>query len=192
MSHVALCFWSHMNKMLKILLISSGVICIVMMAGFVFLISRLSPGYEVHGESVYFRSFSNVNFKIERREVKDADPDSIRSIRFSGGKYAKDKDRAFFEGISITDADVESFRVLDWRKQFSRDKTRVYWASLEVSKDPEHFEILGAGYSRDRENVYNGSRPIEGADPNSFVVTDATTFRAKDKHHRYNLGRIED
>ena len=160
-----------------------------MIVGILSLFSRMMPGYEVSNGKVFFRSFNNMNWKVERREVEKADPKTLRKVGRSGGLYGKDDRNVFFEGIWIKDADLETFRVLDWRNEFSRDKNWVYWKSIRLSDDPEHFEILAGGYSRDRENVYYASSAIEGADPNSFVVTIETMGRGRDKNREYNLGR---
>lgn len=181
-----------MNKFLKFTLWGFGLGSLFVFAGLFVLISRWMPGYEVREGRVYFRSFNNMNWKVERKEVKEADPNSIQTLRGSGGLYATDNETAFFDGIWIKDADVASYCVLDWRKQFSRDQNWVYWTSIRLSNDPDHFEILEGGYSRDRENVYYSSSAIEGADPKSFIVTSATMGRGRDQFREYNLGRPVD
>ncbi|MEL6107079.1 MAG: DKNYY domain-containing protein [Planctomycetota bacterium] len=181
-----------MNKALKFTLWGLGIALLLVVAGVFMLVSRLMPGYEVRESRVFFRSFNNLNWKVERKEVTEANPDSIRTLRGSGGLYAKDKETAFFRGIWIKDADIESFRVLDWRKELSRDRNWVYWTSIRLSNDPNHFEVLDGGYSRDRENVYYASSAIKGADANSFVVTSPTTGRGRDNKREYNLGRPVD
>ncbi|MEO1527941.1 MAG: DKNYY domain-containing protein [Planctomycetota bacterium] len=178
-----------MNKWLKYSLFAFGTFAILAIAGVFLLVSRLMPGYEVADGTVYFRSFNNMNWKVERREVKKADSVSIRKIGGSGGLYGKDDSFVFFEEIWIKDADAESFHVLDWRRNFSCDKNWVYWQSIRLSDDPDHFEILQGGYSRDRNYVYHASSAIEGADPDSFVVTSETMGRGRDANREYNLGR---
>ena len=181
-----------MPKVLKLFLIGFAVLVLATCSGTLYLISRMWPGYEVTNNRVYFRSFNNLNWKIERREVQKADPKTIRSVRSSGGLYAKDKECVFVEGSRIGNADPESFRVLDWRQKYSRDKSFVYWHSVQMSDDPDHLEILGAGYARDRKQVYYNSSIVEGADVNSFSVTSITMGRAEDKDRKYNLGRPMD
>lgn len=163
---------------------------LLVVASFLFLVTKLQSGYEIQNGVVLFRSFNNLNWKIERKEVADADPNHLKTLRRSGGLYASDGVKVFHEASVISGADPSTFRVLDWRGGYGRDAEQVFWATIPMSRDPENFKILGAGYSLDSKFVYNGSKPIEGADPESFEVVDPVVFEARDKNHRYNLGRI--
>lgn len=157
------------------------------------LISSLSSGYEITDGRVYFRSYNNVTWKVERKEVKGANAAKLKTIRRSGGLYATDGARVYFEGIVLSNAAPESFQVLDWRGQYSCDSQKAYWTSIPFSDDPENLEVLSRSYTRDRTNVYFASKTIEGADPTSFVVDDEVIRKAHDKNHRYTMGRrVED
>ena len=175
----------------KILAVLFGLLAASIVVLIVVLVGKLSPGYEVTNGSVYFRQFNNLNWKTERREVVGANADSFQGMRSSGGKYGSDDKHVYFENTLITNGDPQTFRVLDWRNELSRDAQRVYWKSIELSDDPEHFEILDGGYSRDAHHVYYASHIVEGADPDSFVVTAAATSAAKDKDHQYEMGRLK-
>lgn len=152
-------------------------------------LSKLSSGYEVSDGSVYWRHFNNVNWKVERRQVAEADPLTIATVSHSGGLYGTDGTHVFCEGELIADAHSGTFVVLDWREHLSHDAYHVYWKTIRMSSEPEHFEVLSRGYSKDSKQVYYASRVVEGADPATFVVTGTSTSQAKDKNYEYDMGR---
>lgn len=181
-----------MTNWKKILFIMAGFIC----AGLFVLaicvwtfISSLSSGYEITRGKVAFRSFNNMNWRVERREVQNADAESFETVSRSGGLYAKDANGVYFEGTSLSNADPSTFQVLDWRGKYSRDAHQAYWSSIPFTNDPDNLELLTRSYSRDSNNVYYASKVVEGADPASFVVDGTSTSHAHDKNHRYNMGR---
>ena len=155
------------------------------------LVSRLKSGYEVGCRRVFFRTFNNLNWQVDRTEVVGAIPDSFQTIAGSGGKYGSDGSQVFFESTSISNADSDTFHVLDWRRELSRDVQNIYWKSILLSRDPDNFEILERGYSKDSSHVYYASWVVENADPNTFVVTGKATSTAKDKNHNYDMGRLK-
>lgn len=181
-----------MKTLLKVVAVGFVLAVLLAIVSVWFLFSSLSSGYEVSGGEVFFRSFSNVNWKVERKKVDGADPKSIRTVRRSGGLYASDGKSVFYEGNSITDADPETFKVLDWRECYSADSQKVFYGCFVVSSDPANFQILSRGYSKDLDNVYYGRSVVEGADPKSFVVTGTVTSEAKDKNRKYDMGRPAD
>ncbi len=150
---------------------------------------QLGPGYSVKRGGVSFYHFDNTDWKRKVKPLPEADPKTFRRVRASGGRYGKDAHQVFFETTDIRGADPASFQVLDWRATYSRDQHRVYWASIAISKDPEHFEILSNAYARDQTHVYFGARSIPGADPVSFEVTDITTGKGRDQYREYVHGR---
>ena len=156
------------------------------------LLSSASSGYEVTDGQVYFRSFDDLHWKVERREVAGADPARMRTISGCGGLYGTDETNVYYEGVSLTAVDAATFEVIDWRNGYSRDARRVYWHSMQVSDDPSTFQVLGGSYSRDAHRVYYTKNVLEGADVDSFVVTNEATGEATDKTHRYRLGRVDD
>jgi len=155
-------------------------------------LSNLTSGYEVDNGTVYYRSFNNLNWKVERREVIDAHPETIATFANAGGRYGTDNTSVYYHETQIIDADPQSFQVLDWRGNFSRDANRVYWKSIRITSDPENFQILSRGYSKDTEHVYYYSKIVEDADPTTFVVTGTTTSHARDKNQEYNTGRNQE
>ncbi len=154
-------------------------------------LSQLSNGYEVTDGKVFYRTFNNVNWQVDRKEVVGADPNSITTLENSGGQYASDDTRVFFQETGISNADASSFRVLERRRKFSRDANHAYWKSIRLSDDPNNFEVLSRGYSKDTQHVYFTSQIVEDADPDTFIVTGTTTSHAKDKNYQHDMGRIK-
>lgn len=150
---------------------------------------KSNSGYRVRDSKVYFRSFDNMQWQFQSKEVRGADPKTIRTLPRSGDLYGADNKRVFFGEVSLTNADPGSFLVVDWRQEYSRDANQIYWKSIPVTDDVEHWQILSRGYSKDRDHVYYGKTIVEGADPASFVVTGEVTSHAQDKNHSYNMGR---
>ncbi|MEP3480601.1 MAG: DKNYY domain-containing protein [Fuerstiella sp.] len=137
-----------------------------------FTISRASDGYEISDGKVHYRTFDNVNWKVVRREVDGADPQTFSTVSGSRGKYGSDQHQVYFHEIWLSHADPSSFQVLDWRQKFSRDANHIYWKSILLSDDVENFQILSRGYSKDSRHVYHASQVVEGADPKTFIVTE--------------------
>ncbi len=179
----------------KALLIAAVLLCVAFVVLCVcsgvlyYAFSSVSSGYEVAGGTVYYRSFNNLNWQTERKEVPEANAATMQTLVGSGGLYGSDGTTVFFQGTSISDADPDTFKVLDWREEYSRDKNRAYWKTIAVSDSPDSFQILGANYSKDNSQVYYCAKPIEGADPASFRLTDKVTGRAEDENYEYKLGR---
>ena len=181
-----------MSRRKRILKMMLGVIVfffIVFATGLWWLIRSLSPGYEVTDGRVFFRSFDNMKWQVERVEVLNADPSGIRTIRGSGGLYGADENRVFFEGREIEEADPNSFQILDWRESFSRDAQHVFCDTRRISDDAENFVVLTRGYAKDSHHVYYAAKTVEDADPDTFVVTGTATSHARDKNHQFNMGR---
>ena len=174
---------------LKIMLAIGVTLVLILAIVFWWLLSSVSNGYEVDEGKVYFRSFNNQTWKIDRRQVDGANADTIKAIGSSGGLYATDGKTVFFQETSITAADPNTFRILNWREELSRDANHVYWKSQSISDDPDNFKILTRGYSKDSKHVYYASWIVEEADPATFVVTGTVTSQAHDANHQFNMGR---
>lgn len=113
------------------------------------------------------------------------------SIRSMGPSYVKDRNQVFYLGRKISNADPESFEVLNGGP-FSRDKFRVYYSTDTVpGAHPETFQVLERSYSKDAQNVYyleNGNQVkiIDNADPVSFKVTPYDSIRKSDAYDGKN------
>ena len=150
------------------------------------LVSWLETGYDIGGGKVTFHTFNNAIWRVVRRDLKGADPKSFRTLSRSGGKYGADNQQMFFEGVEIVGAAPGTFEVLDWRQGFGRDHQHVYYRRIKVSDDPDSFQSLTKSYSKDSQRVYYMHHVVEGADPDTFVVTSEVMSQAKDKHGIYH------
>lgn len=109
------------------------------------------------------------------RPVEGADAASFRLI---GDGYAVDAERAYYGGAGFSVCDPATFRVIvGGVDRLAADDACVYSASFRLPLEHrESFSVLGAGYSRDRSQVYWGHRVVEGADPRSFTVPDGMRY----------------
>ena len=111
----------------------------------------------------------------------------------TGSHIYKDNYHVIYQGKVIWDSDVGSLELFDG---YATDKNRVYLRG-HVSKrlDPETFELLGCGFWRDKQGVYNEfvgfEKPILEIDKDTFEVRDPRKcytkglYTAKDKNKFY-------
>ena len=89
--------------------------------------------------------------------------------------FAVDQYAVYFKGRKVEHATPEGFTPLtDSEYGYSRDKYRVFLDNEVILKaDPESFEVLEFPYSRDKNDVYNGTLPmnLNKNDIKSFKVT---------------------
>lgn len=94
------------------------------------------------------------NYYLTKRttvdRVKNADPASFSVIE-SG--YAKDKIRAYSEGIGFAVKDVATIEVINGR--FIKDKTGVYFEKAPVQgSDAASFRVVNNNYAQDTAHIY--------------------------------------
>lgn len=70
----------------------------------------------------------------------------------------------------LKNADPISFLVNKRFSEFARDKNNVWFISVELGVDKASWEIISQSYSKDKINVYCGSRQLPDADPKTFKV----------------------
>lgn len=117
----------------------------------------------------------------------------VKEFKDDAGKRVEmgiDKNAAYqcFDGRvnRIESSSIAHFRPI--RDNYFKDKTTVWWGGRELpGVNPDTFRLLGGRYSTDGKNVYHLYNLVEGADIDSFKVTDRN--RAKDKNHKYKLSR---
>jgi hypothetical protein len=127
--------------------------------------------------------------------VRDADPSSYRLLTHG---YARDRQRAFYEGQSFSVRDVESFTPLN--AQFARDQVRGYYQRAEIpGSDGASFALIGEHedhYVRDRKQVYYAEiktdDPNRGAYPVARPLRDAdpSSFRALERGYAADAGQV--
>ncbi len=130
--------------------------------------------------------------------------------------YAKDIDTVIVADhlgtiLEITDADPATFTILG--ENFARDNKTVFTIVetgggmmykpriLKIDgADPATFVVLDSGYAKDKNRVYfsawKAAIEVVDADPVTFAITDiksdvdANSYKAKDKNHFYDFGKI--
>lgn len=70
----------------------------------------------------------------------------------------------------LKNADPSSFRVNKKFREFSRDKSHIWFISIELIADRETWEPISQAYSRDQIKVYCGVHQLSDADPKTFKV----------------------
>ncbi|NBF41850.1 MAG: hypothetical protein GVY14_15680 [Spirochaetes bacterium] len=140
----------------------------------------------------------------DRAPIETADPESFEAL---SGVLGKDARGVFFYAEPVRPApDIASFSIVPGSSgDYATDAEHVYHfgqdsAAIVRSADPRTFSVLERGYAKDTRRVYHSvgyERPVvvEGADPESFVVTGwdgATRSDARDAHRRYQDGKPVD
>jgi hypothetical protein len=84
--------------------------------------------------------------------------------------YAADAHAAYFDGVTVTNADPRSFRQI--KDYYWRDNHRVFLMASEIKgTDPETFRLLpGSGWARDRNDAYYRATPLNVRDIATFTL----------------------
>lgn len=118
---------------------------------------------------------------------------SLGAERSTANDIYRDNYHVIYQGKVIWDGDVDSLKLFDG---YATDKNHVYLDGY-VSKqlDPETIELLGCGFWRDKNGVYNVwagmHKPIPEIDKDTFEVRDPrechsdVPYTAKDKYRFY-------
>ena len=135
---------------------------------------------------------------------KNEEGESNKKIDLGWG-YEKDNDFVFYANKKIEGADLETFEPLEsfivgamYDTYIFKDKHSVYLRGHKISyADPDTFEVLGGGYSKDGVSVYYITEKVEGADSKTLELIYypgpgyETVDYAKDKNHVYFKGEIK-
>ena len=136
------------------------------------------------------------------RAVLGADPFSFKFVGRFGLASAesstlddifRDKHHVIFQGEVIWDSDANDLRLFDG---YAKDKNHIYVGGAALKKlDPATFELLGCGFYRDKNGVYNIYKGYENViamiDKDTFEVINPKgcrfeqPYNAKDKNHLY-------
>jgi len=156
----------------------------------------VSEGLSIHIPMYHIRDgvlcFENV-------EVAGADAESFERL---GGGYGRDKNRCYFYGKPLLEADRDSFCILlstdSGSGGYARDKNRIYLNGVVQERwDAATFGIIAAPaegvwglvhrvYTGDKNGVYLNGEPLPGADKSTFdtIMLMGSSF-AKDAFHVY-------
>ena len=147
----------------------------------------------------YSRDKNNVYRPINEwiHKINGANPKTIKVLNEF---YSKDDKNVYYDSDKISNADVNSFVVLEGDHSYAKDKNAVYYSGEKIKgANPKTFKIIGDGmYSKDDKNVYAAVDIIKDADPQTFIRIPETNY-ARDKNNLYyyfgdvkNLGKINE
>lgn len=171
----------------------------------------LSENYAKDGIAVYYdgvvvpgldpENFEVVNYNMWKNKSGNYYPKDILDNRclfdhLKGlmGDFGRNENNVYVGNEKIEGADPKTFSILGFG--YSKDAQNVYyWKEKVPDADPKSMIILDRGLqitgadfirptvARDKNNVFQGTRKIEGADLESFKVIDDES--AKDKSASY-------
>lgn len=105
--------------------------------------------------------------------IQNADVQSFVSL---GNKYAKDKNKVYYEGKILADADPNSFTLVD---HYAKDMKHVFYddkiLNAEIDIDPSYFVVVGGGAIKDDRRVYFRNYYKDSYD--LVIRADAPTFQ---------------
>ena len=147
----------------------------------------------------YSRDKNNVYRPINEwiHKINGANPKTIKVLNEF---YSKDDKNVYYDLDKISNADVNSFVVLEGDHSYAKDKNAVYYSGEKIEgANPKTFKIIEDGmYSKDDKNVYATVDIIKGANPQTFRRIPETNY-ARDKNTLYyyfgdvkNLGKINE
>ena len=123
-----------------------------------------------------------------------------KTIKVLNEYYSKDDKNVYYDSDKISNADVNSFVVLEGDHSYAKDKNAVYYSGEKIKgANPKTFKIISDGmYSKDDRNVYAAADIIKDADSQTFRRIPETNY-ARDKNTLYyyfgdvkNLGKINE
>ena len=147
----------------------------------------------------YSRDKNNVYRPINEwiHKINGANPKTIKVLNEF---YSKDDKNVYYDSDKISNADVNSFVVLEGDHSYAKDKNTVYYSGEKIKgANPKTFKIIEDGmYSKDDKNLYAAVDIIKDADPQTFRRIPETNY-ARDKNNLYyyfgdvkNLGKINE
>lgn len=135
----------------------------------------LGCGGQAHYEKVGGK-WAWVGTNVNGRNESILDVDTASFTVLDDPRYAKDRQKVFFRGWHILDAQPASFEILAYEvgvsgRLYSKDSQHVFLERHTiVGADPFSFEVIDAPYVRDSRRAYCGTLPIEGSDPKTFQL----------------------
>ncbi|MBK9256685.1 MAG: DKNYY domain-containing protein [Saprospiraceae bacterium] len=138
-----------------------------------FFISSCETGYVKRGHNWVWVT-NDENFGSRDHWIDGIDMESFKVLK-QNKNFATDKYSAYFRGRKISHATSDGFVPLtDNAYGYAKDNYRVFFDNEVILKaDPKTFEVLEFPYSRDKNDVYNGTLPmnLEKNDVEEFKVT---------------------
>lgn len=126
----------------------------------VFFITSCETGYTKKGNNWVWVT-NDENFGSRDHWIQGVDNKSFK-VSKQNDNFGTDQYSAFFQGRKINHATSDGFVPLtDNAYGYAKDKNRVFLDTEVILKaDPNTFEVLEFPYSRDKNDVYNGTIPM--------------------------------
>ncbi len=155
---------------------------IIILSLLLFVITGCGSSYKLennHWVFTWWNEDSGTNVRI----VKNADKESFKILKKT--EYAKDKNRVYYRGLEIRNADSKSFVYID--DYYSKDINHVFLRDKELTSiDPLTFEIIKWEWSKDKNDIYSHNKGIGVKDIDSFQFINIDW--GKDRISYYYIG----
>ena len=87
--------------------------------------------------------------------------------------YTADHHYVYYQGHIIHGADPYSYSIVDLEQSICKDAEAVYYKTIKLSDDPEHFEIIRGPYAKDRSKVYYLGKGLKVESTSLHVIPDS-------------------
>jgi hypothetical protein len=118
-------------------------------------------------DRIFSKDKNNVYY--EDSKIIGADSATFEKI---DNTYSKDKDSVFYQKYLIKEANNKTFKIL--KENFSRDNENIYWKNYKITKYNDSFEILGDGFLKINNRLYETFLP--------FTYKDLKTLKKINNH----------
>lgn len=135
-------------------------------------------GYSVSGSKVTYGVKDQG--MIRETELPGVDAASFEVL---SKRYGRDKARVYRCATLLEGADPKTFELLGDGTLYARDAQAVWVNSRQVSRDPEHFEILTGLWSKDSKQVFFSSDLVSQAQAATFQPIEGSHYAGKDEQH---------
>ncbi len=124
----------------------------------ILILGSCNSGYQKENNKWVWISYDEAVGK-RVSQIDEHDVKTFKILRSSN--YAVDKNSVFYVGRKIKDADPNSFEVIN-QSGYSKDKEFVFLDDKKVIfANPNTFKVLEFPYSKDDENLFCGTIPLE-------------------------------
>ena len=149
----------------------------------IFFFSSCETGYSKKGHNWVWVT-NDENFGSRDHWIEGIDAESFKVTK-ENKYFGTDRHSAYFQGRKIKHATSDGFVPLsDDAYGYAKDKNRVFLDTEVILKaDPNTFELLEFPYSRDKNDVYNGTLPmnLDKSEVEAFRVTNEDKLMAGTK-----------
>ena len=139
---------------------------------------------------VYWRDADRVYFEFETslKPLGDVDAKTFRELK---GGYGADEKSAWYHGVRIKSCThVRDLRVNPKDALYASDGEQVYFDGKRLNgARPDHWKIIGTGFSRDDKSVFYAERKLPRVDVETWQHVHRTW--SKDKNHVFHMNLIE-